>query len=107
MSRYRLSDHAIRDLRHIGAFIAQDSVEAAMRVLDFLEQQFDLLATTPTIGRERADLLPGVFCFSVGKARWRSRYLIFYRRTDFGIEVDRIIEGHRDIVAALEEPPAG
>lgn len=105
MSRYLLSNHAIGDLRQIGAFIAQDSVEAAVRVLDFLEQQFDLIATTPTIGRRRDDLWPGVFCFNVGKARWRSRYLIFYQRTDFGIEVYRIIEGHKDIVAALEEPP--
>jgi len=106
MSRFVLSNRAIQDLEAIGSYIAHDSVEAAGRVLDYIEEQLNLLATRPLIGRVRPDLWQGMLCFVIGRPRWRSRYLIFYRCTGTGIEVARIIEAHRNIAAALEDMPS-
>jgi toxin ParE1/3/4 len=105
MSRVVLTELAARDLESIGDFIAQDSVASAERVLDYLGDQLKLISLNPAIGRERPDLWAGVLCFTVGRTQWRSRFLIFYRRIEGGIEVARIIEGHRNILPALENPP--
>ena len=45
----------------------------------------------PVIGRLRADLQRDVRSFAVG------RYVIFYRASDLGIEVVRVLQGMRDI----------
>lgn len=105
MNRVVLTTLAIGDLRAIGAFVSEDSPQAAVRMMEYLEDQFNLLALNPLIGRERPDLWSGVLCFTVGRTQWRSRFLIFYRRIEGGIEVARIIEGHRNILPALENPP--
>jgi len=105
MSRVVLADRAISDLQAISDYIAQDSVEAAEALIDYLIDQLDRIAATPAVGRERPDIWPGVLCFVVGRAAWRSRFLIFYRSTRSGIEVARIIEGHRNIQAAMTDLP--
>ena len=98
MSRAVLSNLAASDLQGISDFMAQDSIQPSEAVVDYLIDQLDLIAATPKIGRERPDVWPGMLCFVVGRPQWRSRFLVFYRQT-------RIIEGHRDIQAALAEPP--
>ena len=105
MSKVILTALAARDLESIGEFIALDNIAAAERVLDYLTDQLKLISLNPSIGRDRPDLWSGVYCFTVGRTQWRSRYLIFYRPIKGGIEVARIIEGHRHILHALENPP--
>lgn len=106
MSRVVLTEHAAQDLQAIGDYVAQDSLQASDAVIDYLIEQLAALAKTPTIGRERSDLWPGVLCFGTGKSRWRSRFMIFYRKIKGGIEVARIIEGHRHIQMALDHAPS-
>jgi len=101
MSKVFLSAHAASDLETIADFIAKDSVREAERMLDCLDDKLKTISLNPTIGRERPNLWRGVLCFVVGRQQWRSRYLIFYRQIENGIEVARIIEGHRNIAAAL------
>ena len=51
MSRgYRLTPEAEAHLDEICAFIAEDNVDAALRVLDAFEHAFDQLASTPEMG---------------------------------------------------------
>jgi toxin ParE1/3/4 len=54
--RYRLTPEARANIDDICAFIAEDNVEAAIRVLDALEHAFGLLAANPAIGHVREDL---------------------------------------------------
>ena len=54
--RYRLTPNAQENIEAICAFIADDSVDAALRVLGLLEQAFEQLAETPEIGHRREDL---------------------------------------------------
>src|SRR5688500_332845 len=53
---YRLTQEAQANVDKIGAFIANDNVEAALRVLDALDEAFTLLAARPEIGHTREDL---------------------------------------------------
>lgn len=54
--RYRLTPHAQQNVEEICAFIAEDSVDSALRVFDMLERAFEGLATTPGMGHTREDL---------------------------------------------------
>lgn len=53
---YRLSPEARDQVDAIGAFIAQDSVDAALKVYDALEEAFERIADNPEIGHTREDL---------------------------------------------------
>lgn len=93
------SKEALADLDQIWLYVAEQDVRAADGLIDTLRAKLMELARTPTIGRVRRDLWPDAYCFPVGKGTWRSGFLIFYRIRKNGIEVARILEGHRDITS--------
>lgn len=53
---YRLTPEAGANLDEICAFVAEDSVDAALRVLGALERAFEQLVAMPDIGHTREDL---------------------------------------------------
>jgi toxin ParE1/3/4 len=53
---YRLSPEARRQIDEIGAFVAEDSVDAALKIYEAFEDAFQLLAGNPGIGHTREDL---------------------------------------------------
>jgi plasmid stabilization system protein ParE len=53
---YRLTERAEADVEAIADFIADDSVDAALKVVLALEDAFGLLASRPGIGHVRQDL---------------------------------------------------
>lgn len=105
MSTVKRSRAAEQDLVDIWLFIAKHDSAAANRVLDFIEERLQRLAITPTIGHSRNDLWPNALCFPVFKSNWRMRYMVFYRMIPDGIEVARILEGHRNIANIFTEHP--
>jgi plasmid stabilization system protein ParE len=76
-----------RDLEVIWDYIAADNPEAAERCLRQIDAQFDKLARSPFIGRERNT--PPII---------RRRQLC-----DLRVEIVRVIEGHRDITSEMFE----
>lgn len=54
--RYQLTPSAQRDVDRITDFIAEDNVEAALRVHDTLEEAFRHLAEMQAMGHTREDL---------------------------------------------------
>ena len=52
---YRLTREAQANIDEIAEFIAEDNVDAALRVLDALEHAFTLIAANPEIGHNRDD----------------------------------------------------
>jgi plasmid stabilization system protein ParE len=98
MSFYKLTE---RDVFEIWDYIAEDNVDAADLVLDYLHAHCLLLSKTPTIGRLREDFASNLYVLPVGKNSWRSRYLVFYQPTEIGIEVMQIVESHRNITDEL------
>jgi len=86
-----------RDLEEIANYIAEENIEAALRFYDAAEDVFNNLAQMPAMGVART------FQNSrVGEVRmWPipdfETWLIFYRPTDKGIEVLRVIHSAQDI----------
>jgi len=86
------SPAASNDLVDIAEYIARDKPEAARRWVQMIREKCDLLASHPRMGEERPGFgLPGCRYFTVGN------YVVFFRATEDGIEVARIVHGSRDL----------
>jgi toxin ParE1/3/4 len=88
---------AAQDVREIVDYLLEHSEPAADRFTADLEAACHLLPSQPRMGRDRADLAPGVRSVVVGK------YLVFFRASDTTIEVLRVIHGARDITPEMFE----
>lgn len=86
------SPQAEDDLIDILYRTARYSVPAAARLRGALDRTLRVLARSPRLGRERADLRPGLFSHAAG-----GPYVVFYRLTADGIELVRVLHGARDI----------
>jgi toxin ParE1/3/4 len=60
-------------------------------MLDSIGEKLRLLAVTPAIGRERPELAPGLRSLPFGS------YLLFYRVSDDGIDLVRVLHAARDL----------
>ena len=89
MARISRSKLARDDLRAIWLYIAQQSVEAADRFLDRLDQTIRIIAESPAIGEPQDHIKPGLRRFVV------AQYLVFYETTANGIRVVRVLHGAR------------
>lgn len=87
----------IADIDNIAAFITLDNLQAAIRFVELLEEKFQLLAASPGMGRPRPDLGTELRGFPV------DGYVIFYRETDRGIDVVRVLHGARDIESLFRD----
>jgi toxin ParE1/3/4 len=90
MARPRFTLDACRDLEEITRYTGARDASAAARLTDRLEAICWRLARDPGIGQPRPDLAASLRFFPVGN------YLIFYRASEEGIEVIRVIHGARD-----------
>ncbi|HKQ46493.1 MAG TPA: type II toxin-antitoxin system RelE/ParE family toxin [Phycisphaerae bacterium] len=84
------------DLLEIWLYIAQDSVDAADRLVESIDEKSSILATQSMMGRARPDLGENIRSFAVGD------YLVFYLPLDDGIELLRVFHGARDIPAIFQ-----
>ena len=93
---YRLTPEAQSHLDEICAYIAAESVDAALRVLDGFEHAFDQLASMPEIGHTREDLTARPVKF------WGVySYLIVYDPASTPLIVIAVLHGARDVEAHL------
>jgi toxin ParE1/3/4 len=98
MNALHFSPEAAQDLNDIYDYLVQHSPAAAARTTQALERACRLLARLPGMGTACDDLRPGMRKFPSG------RYVIFYRPTDDGIEVVRILHGARDFPSVFNPP---
>jgi toxin ParE1/3/4 len=90
--RHSLTPLARSDLRRIWRWIARESgSDRADAVLRALEDRFRLAAAMPMVGRPRSDLGAELRCITVRP------FLVFYRPTQKGALVVRVIDGRRDL----------
>ncbi len=99
MSICQFSPQARLDLRDIHDYVAQDRLLAAARLVDRLEQACQFLADNPELGQLCEDLAPVLRCFSV------DNYAIFYRPSDMGVQIVRVVSGARDFEALFYPEP--
>ncbi|QPC92234.1 type II toxin-antitoxin system RelE/ParE family toxin [Mesorhizobium sp. INR15] len=91
--KYRLLPQALIDLEDIGDYIAGQNPNAAVRLVDALEQRWNLLTLHPSSGAPRNDIAPGIRHLIMGE------YLTLYRVGDDAIEIIRVLHGKRNIEA--------
>jgi plasmid stabilization system protein ParE len=90
--RLVLSANALIDLNQIWDYIAVDSVDAADRVLDEIQNNMFRLCDMPGMGHQRPDVKNTQLRF------WSVySYLIVYRYTGSQLKIKRVISGHRNI----------
>ena len=90
-----ISDEAEEDLAEIWAYIALDNSRAADKFIEKLRRTCQILSEFPGMGPMRPELAKDLRSFPVG------RYIIFYRRSEQGIDVARVIHGMRNIKRVL------
>ena len=93
MATVEKNDRAEEDLLAIHNYLAQQSQDrdVANRFLWRLDHCLELLATQPRMGRQRDELRSGL------RYHPFENYLIFYRPTDKGIEVVRVLHSKRNV----------
>ena len=91
MNQYIFSPLARQDFREIHDYIAEQDPDTALDFITRVEQVCERLAQMPELGRARGELAPKLRGLPVG------RYVIFYRITNAGVEIVRILHGSRDI----------
>jgi toxin ParE1/3/4 len=103
----RLHRHprALSDVEESAVYIGQDAPEVALRFLDAVEATLRLLVENPELGPTRefaGSELSGLRSFPV---KGFDKHVIFYRPTQHGVEVLRVLHGARDLGAILEDSP--
>jgi toxin ParE1/3/4 len=90
------TDLAEEDIADILSDLARYSRRAAERLRDQIDRECRLLARFPRLGTERTDILAGLYSRPVA-----GRVVVYYRITDDGIEVQRVLHGARDVDASM------
>ena len=100
MTRFELTPGASQDLDEIEACIAQDSPDAARRVILELQTAMQRLAEFPNLGHRRPDVDDPRYRFWVVFS-----YLIVYIPDTDPLQIIRVVHAYRDLPAMLKPAP--
>ena len=96
MADYRLTPRALADLDAIADYsLARWGREQTERYLSNLIKRMEMLAETPTLGRDRSEVAPGYRSFPEG------RHIVFYVEVNSGIAVVGVPHASMDIRSHL------
>ncbi|PCJ34929.1 MAG: plasmid stabilization protein ParE [Cellvibrionales bacterium] len=86
MAEYRLAPKAIDDMEATWLYsLAQWGAQQAERYIDDVTEAFEFLATSPKAGLNYENIRTGYRKHPI------IRHVIYYRETDYGIEVIRVL----------------
>ena len=88
---------ARRDLVETAVYLEERNPDAAMRFLAAVEDTLAALAELPEIGVERPFGDPRLAGLRMLPVHGFEKHLIFYRPTEDGVEIVRVLHGARDI----------
>ena len=98
MAEHRFRSQAEADLEDIWQYTAKNwSLAQAERYVDALLGEMEGLAEAPRSGRPADHIRPGLLQHPV------RAHIVFYRVTDYGIEVVRILHQSMDLPARLRD----
>jgi len=95
MSLFRLPEQARADLDAKWESVAADAPPAADRLVAALMDKLGVLCSYAAMGGGRDELQPRMRSLPVGKS------VVFYRVMAGGLEVVRVLSGHRDVEGAF------
>jgi addiction module RelE/StbE family toxin len=96
MLRLIVSKRAQKDLDEIANYIAQDDLQAAIKVLDEIQHEFEILSEHPNIGQKRGELTTKPYRFLPVYS-----YLITYRHDQKELRIVRVLSAYRDSYSIL------
>jgi toxin ParE1/3/4 len=99
MGRIVRSPESDADIDEVTLFIARHSLDAALRLVDRLDEKLKLLAWMPQLGPERPELGADIRTLPLGS------YLIVYRPIRGGIELVRFLHGSRNLRRLFRRRP--
>jgi toxin ParE1/3/4 len=99
MGNYVVKPKADHDLDEYADYLAEASVDLALRFLDLAHRTFALLATQPNMGRRCRLRHPRLEGLRVFRVRGFEDLLILYRPQPQGVEVLRVVHGSRNLEA--------
>lgn len=91
------------DLMAIYLHIGKDRPAAAEEVLDRIESTIELLSTLPGLGNRWKSPDPRLSGLPVAVVTPYRNYLVFFRRSDRGVEVYRVVHGARDLEQIVDQ----
>ncbi|MBD2307506.1 type II toxin-antitoxin system RelE/ParE family toxin [Chroococcidiopsis sp. FACHB-1243] len=103
MSEVNKRPQVIRDLIELATYIAEDNLDVSDRFLAAAEATFNQLAKMPQIGKLCQFSNPILAGIRQQGIKGFKKYLVFYRPSDSGIEILRVIHSARDIEAILDD----
>lgn len=77
------------------------SLEVALRFYDAADATFSFLAHNPEIGVLRESKNPAFAGIRVWRIDGFEKHLVFYRTVEDGVEIVRVLHGHRDLDSIL------
>jgi toxin ParE1/3/4 len=86
------TDQAENDLIDLLTAVGRLNASAAARLRGDIDRAAVLLANSPGLGRSRPDLRPDLRSYPVAR-----KYVIYFRQTDSGIEIARVVHGSRQV----------
>jgi toxin ParE1/3/4 len=92
-----LGPQADRDINNHFEYIAEDSLEAAVRFYEAAFRAFDVLRTHPHIGPTRQFKHPQLNDIRIWLVKDFEKHLIFYRAANERVEILRVLHASRDI----------
>jgi plasmid stabilization system protein ParE len=97
MAALRYTDSAENDLLEAWLFVAEDSPQAADRLLDAIDREARLLLSQPGMGRERPELAGGLRSWPTS-----TPYVLFYVADAEGVDIVRVLHHARDVGAVAD-----
>jgi toxin ParE1/3/4 len=99
------SSESLRDVVELADFIARSNLDAALRFLDAVEATYQFLIANPDVGQLCRFDNPETEGLRVWPVERFPNHLVFYRSTNDGVVVERVLHGARDIEALFGERP--
>lgn len=101
----KLSRHpkALADIEESAVYIGADNLDAALRFLNAVETTLQVLLDNPELGHTREFKRPELAEIRSFNVRGFDKHLVFYRPSEKGIEVVRVLHGARDLGALFDE----
>lgn len=101
--RIFIRPRALADLDDAAEYLGQENPAVAARFLMATEETFCQILDTPGLGSVRDYLNPKLKEMRCWHIRGFGKWLIFYRPTDDGIDIVRILHGARDLAPLLSD----
>ena len=97
MNQYIISTEAIRDMEQILDYLANTNINAGEKFLEVFSKKCRYLTEFPLMGRSYREIRPYL------RGLPMKNYIIFYRLTEQGLEIMRVVKGERDLDALFSE----